>query len=319
MTAAPVLVTGASGSLGRAIVARLVADGQRVRAFVRRKPDHDQPHVEYCVGDLGDPQAVDSAVRGAQIVIHAGAAMKGDWAQHKVATVEGTANVIASCRQHHVEQLVHISSMSVIDWAGSATNGPVDESAAPEPRALERGPYTRAKLEAETLVTEAARRGLPCVILRPGQIFGGGIALVNGAVARQVAGRWLVLGDGQLELPLVYIDDVVDAIIACIDRKIISGDIIHIIDTECLTQQDVLVLAGKGKPIIRVPRPLVFALGKLTEYPLRLLGKQSPVAAYRLKSALARLHYASTRARDVLGWQPRVGVRNGIERVLSQD
>jgi nucleoside-diphosphate-sugar epimerase len=50
---------------------------------------------------------------------------------------------------------------------------------------------------------------------------------------------------------------------------------------------------------------------------LRLVGKQSPIAAYRLKSALARLHYESHRARELLGWQPRVGVREGIRRVAT--
>src|SRR5215813_4072767 len=225
----PFLVTGASGSLGKAIVKRLRADGHRVRVFVRRIPAHPQDGVEYCFGNLGDPEAVDRAVRGAEIVIHAGAAMKGGWPEHKGGTVVGTQNVIDACKKHGVRQLVHISSMSVIDWAGSAGNGPVSEAANLEPRPDERGAYTRAKLEAEQLVAAAAAAGLPTVILRPGQIFGGGIPLINGAVARNAGGRWLVLGDGKLELPLVYIDDVVDAIVRAIDRRLIRGDIFFFI------------------------------------------------------------------------------------------
>jgi len=313
----PFLVTGASGSLGKATVKRLLADGHRVRAFVRRIPEKPLDNVEYCFGNLGDPIAVDRAVAGAATVIHVGAAMKGGWPEHKGGTVVGTENVIASCKKHHVKQLVHISSMSVIDWAGSAGNGPVSETAALEPRADERGVYTRAKLEAEKLVVDAAEHGLPCVILRPGQIFGGGIPLVNGAVARNAGGRWLILGDGKLELPLVYIDDVVDAIVQSVDKKLVHGEVIQIIDPEHLTQEDVLGLTGSKKSILRVPRPIVFALGKLSEYPLGALGRQSPVAVYRLKSALARLHYESGRAQDLLGWHPRVGVREGIKRVSA--
>jgi nucleoside-diphosphate-sugar epimerase len=214
-----------------------------------------------------------------------------------------------------VKQLVHISSMSVVDWAGNDGNGPVSEASAVEPRPDERGAYTRAKLEAEQLVVAAAREGLPVVILRPGQIFGGGIPLINGAVARNAGGRWLVLGDGKLELPLVYIDDVVDSIMAAIDKRLVRGEVIQIIDPEHLTQEDVLALAGGGRPMLRVPRPLVFALGKLSEFPLGALGRQSPVAVYRLKSALARLRYESDRASSLLGWRPRVGVREGIKRV----
>jgi nucleoside-diphosphate-sugar epimerase len=314
-TKVPFVVTGASGSLGRATVKRLLAERKRVRVFVRRIPDKPLDGVEYCFGNLGDPEAVDRAIAGAETVIHVGAAMKGGWPEHKGGTVVGTQNVIDACKKHHVKQLVHISSMSVIDWAGSAGNGPVSESAALEPRADERGAYTRAKLEAEQLVAEAAERGLPCVILRPGQIFGGGIPLINGAIARNAGSRWLVLGDGKLELPLVYIDDVVDAIMSCIDKKLVGGQVIQIIDPEHLTQEDVLGLAGGTKQIMRVPRAVVFALGKLSEYPLGALGRQSPVAVYRLKSALAQLHYESDRAHHLLGWQPRVGVREGIKRV----
>ena len=313
----PFLVTGASGFLGRATVKRLRAEGHRVRVFVRRIPDKPEEGIEYAFGNLGDPAAVDRAVKGADIVVHCGAAMKGGWPEHKGGTVVGTQNVIDACRKHGVKQLVHISSMSVVDWAGSDKNGPVSEATAVEPRPDERGAYTRAKLEAEKLVVKAVRDGLRAVILRPGQIFGGGIALINGAVARSAGGRWLVLGDGKIELPLVYIDDVVDAIMAAVDRMLVGGEIIQIIDPEHLTQDDVLGLAGGTRRVLRVPRPVVFALGKLSELPLGALGRQSPIAVYRLKSAMSRLHYESDRAQAILGWQPRVGVREGIRRVST--
>ncbi len=313
----PYVVTGASGSLGSAIVKRLLADGKKVRAFVRRIPERPMPGVEYAFGNLGDPDAVDKAIAGAEIVLHVGASMKGGWPEHLGGTVVGTQNVIDAVRKHKVRQLVHISSMSVVDWAGSVGKGNVSETAGLEPRADERGAYTRAKLEAERKVVDAAAAGLPCVILRPGQIFGGGIPLVNGAVARRAGGRWLILGDGKLELPLVYIDDVVDAIFAAVDKKLTHGELIQLIDGEHLTQTDVLELAGGGAKVMKVPRSIVFALGKLSEYPLNALGRPSPIAKYRLQSALARLHYESDVATKLLGWHPRVGVREGIRRVTS--
>lgn len=307
------LVTGASGSLGGATLRRLVADGKQVRAMVRRIPTRPIAGVEYAIGNLGDPAAVDRAVKGATTVIHVGAAMKGGWPEHLGGTVVGTQNVIDACKKYGVQQLVHISSMSVIDWAGSVGKGVIDETAALEPRAEERGAYTRAKLEAEKLVSAAAAAGLPCVILRPGQIFGGGIPLVNGAVARRAGGRWLILGDGQLELPLIYIDDVVDAIVASVDKRLVKGEIIQLIDGAQLKQKDVLELTGGGATIT-VPRPVVFGLGKLSELPLGALGKPSPIALYRLQSALAKLSWGTGKAEQLLGWKPRVGVREGIRR-----
>jgi nucleoside-diphosphate-sugar epimerase len=98
------------------------------------------------------------------------------------------------------------------------------------------------------------------------------------------------------------------------EKKLTKGEIIHIIDDAQLTQTDVLGLAGGGAKVIKVPRNVVFALGKLSELPLGALGRPSPIALYRLQSALARLHCESDRARTLLDWHPRVGVREGIRR-----
>jgi nucleoside-diphosphate-sugar epimerase len=306
----PFLVTGGAGSLGHVIVDRLRRQGHRVRVFDRRRPE-PQDNVECAIGNLDNPADVDRAVRGADVVIHAGAVMKGDWATHEAGTITGTRNVIDACFTHRVSQLVHISSLSVVDYASSTT---IDETTPLEPRADERGFYTRAKLAAENLVSDAAVRGLPCVILRPGQIFGGGIPAITGAVARNAAGRWLILGDGNLELPLVYIEDVVDAIIAAVDKRLTGGQIIQLVDPTHLTQSQVLDAADGDRSRIAIPRGLVFTLGKLSELPLKLLGKTSPIAAYRLQSALAQVEYRSDKARELLGWSPRVGVRAGLAR-----
>jgi predicted dehydrogenase/nucleoside-diphosphate-sugar epimerase len=312
------LETGATGRLGAAVVRRLLAEGKTVRALARRAPEAPVEGVEYSFGQLGDPEAVDRAVAGAERVIHAGAATAGGWPEQYGTTVVGTRNVVEACRRRQVRQLVHISSMSVLDWAGSWRRGPLNEHAPLEPRAEERGAYTRAKLAAEKVVSDAATGGLPCVILRPGRIFGGGIPLMNGSVARRAGSRWVFLGDGRLPLPLVYIDDVVDAIMAAIDRAVVDGDVIQVVDPERVTQEEVLALSNGGRKTVHVPRSVVFTLGKLREYPLGVLGVQSPVGLYRLRSGLARVEFESRRAEERLGWRPRVGVREGIRRVTTQ-
>ena len=212
--------------------------------------------------------------------------------------------------------------MSVVDWAGSE-NRTVDETAALEPNPGKRGAYTRAKLEAEQAVSAAALGGLPCVILRPGQIFGQRIPLVNGAVARRAFGKWLVLGDGTLELPLIYIDDVVEAVALSMAKGLCAGEILQLVDPAGLTQADVLAAVdgqsggGNRKGVLHVPRGLLFAIGRFSEWPLGMIGRESPVSKYRLKSALSRMHYESRRAQQLLGWQPVVGVAEGMRRVAA--
>jgi predicted dehydrogenase/nucleoside-diphosphate-sugar epimerase len=315
----PYLVTGASGGLGSALVDRLRAEARPIRVMVRHLPDNAEDRldgVEYVRGDLGDPEAVDRAVRGARVVFHVGAAMKGSWLDHQGGTIEGTRNVLASCRKHGVSKLVHVSSLSVIDWAGAEPNTPVDETTPFEGHAEERGSYTQAKLEAEKLVAAEAARGLPSVILRPGQIFGRRIPLMTGAIARRAAGRYLVLGDGEMQLPLVYIDDVIDALMLAAKSDLHTGETIQIVDPEPWTQNQVLgEMCGPSARIVRVPRPVVFGMGHMSELMLGLLGKKSPLSRYRLRSALALRRFASLKAESLLGWKPKVGVRDGIRRV----
>jgi predicted dehydrogenase/nucleoside-diphosphate-sugar epimerase len=314
----PVLVTGASGSVGRAVVKRLLDEGERVRVFVRRPPErHSLPDdVEVALGDLGDAAAVNRAVRGAETVIHVGAAMTGGWVDHQRSTVEGTRNVLEACLRFGVKKLVHVSSMSVVHWAGDGECQPLDESSPLEPRATERGAYTRAKVEAEKLASQYCReRCLPAIILRPGQIYGRGIPLVTPAVARKMGARWLVLGDGNIRLPLVYIDDVVDGVVRAAQSELRGGEVVQLIDPDTPTQNEVLHrVFGKNAKMLRVPRPVVFTLGKLTEWAFKPLKRSSPLAKYRLQSALAKRIFAGRNAVSLLGWTPRVGTEEGIRR-----
>lgn len=311
----PFLVTGASGSLGSAVVRRLLGEGHRVRAFVRRKPDEPVQGVEYALGNLGDSEAVDRAVEGAEVVIHAGAAMAGGWQEHLGSTVIGTRNVIDACRRFEVAQLVHVSSLSVVDAAGASGGRPIDEETPLEPRPQERGAYTRAKLEAEIAVSAAVADGLACVILRPGVLFGVGLPAISAAVARRAGERWVFLGTGLLAVPLVYIEDVVDAIMATVDRKLVSGEVIQLVDEEVLVQEEIVKSAGPaGGKFVHVPLPALKVVGRFSEYALGKLGRQSPLGPYRLDSALAELSFDSDRAANLLDWKPRVGVREGIRR-----
>ena len=74
---------------------------------------------------------------------------------------------------------------------------------------------------------------------------------------------------------------------------------------------------GTGAKVVRVPRAVVLAMGEASEMVLGLIGKKSPVSRYRLKSALALRRFDGRRAEELLGWKPRVGVREGIRLYLS--
>jgi predicted dehydrogenase/nucleoside-diphosphate-sugar epimerase len=315
-----ILVTGGNGGVGSAVVASLLKEDKQVRILVRRPPKdaNANSNVEYVVGDLGNPAVVAEAVKDTSAVVHVGATMSGDWDAFQGGTIEGTKNVLAAMQQHNVKKLVYISSMSVVDWAGSDQATVVDESASLEPRSDERGAYTKSKLEAEKLVVEASKTGyVDSVILRPGQIFGGKLPLMTGAVRRKAGSVSIVLGDGKLTLPMIYIDDVVHAINLSLEKEVESGTIVQLVDPSLWTQRDVIKASGEKGKVIYLPRAFVFGIGGLSEKVLGLIGKQSPFARYRLSSALARLKFESDRAEKVLGWKPIIGVKEGIQKCLS--
>ena len=223
-----VVVTGAGGFLGGTLLCRLVQEGAKVRAGVRRIPRDLLPGVDYVAGDLGDPEYIDNLVAGASTVFHVGAAMKGSPADFQRGTVVGTRNMIDACLKHGVRRVVYVSSLSVLEHAAPRT-GKITETWPLEPHADLRGAYTQTKLEAERMVLAAARdKGLPACVIRPGVIFGPGVEPSSPAGSFAMFGRWIVVGDGSLTLPLVYVDDIVDALLLGSSQPGLEGKLVNV-------------------------------------------------------------------------------------------
>jgi predicted dehydrogenase/nucleoside-diphosphate-sugar epimerase len=320
-----VVVTGANGLLGGRLTRRLLDDGIRVRAFVRRPVASDianHPRLEVVMGELGDPAAVDLALRGASVVFHVGATMFGPWHAHESATVVGTRNVVEAALRHRVDRLVHVSSLSVLDAAGHSGGPAVTEAGRLEPRASERGFYTRAKLEAERIVRQAVEDDkLRAVIVRPGHIWTETGRLLSPAVGIRMGRRIVMLGDRTLPLPLVHVDDVVEGLILAARSPLEGGDVVHLVDDDPISRDELAALYRLGRePALRVVHvPMVAAMGLsgLGAVLARLTGRANPMSAYRLRSGLARLAFDCTRARRDLGWEPKIRSREALRRLLA--
>jgi predicted dehydrogenase/nucleoside-diphosphate-sugar epimerase len=316
---ARVLVTGAAGFLGSALVRRLMQSGQRPRVFLRRPVTAGSAvaDLDAVYGNLGEAESVDRAVAGVEIVYHVGAAMKGGPNEFEAGTTWGTKNIIEACLKHSVRRLIYVSSMGVLDHAGHSDGVPVTENSPVEPLPELRGLYTQTKLQAERLVLEAARdRGLPAVIVRPGQIFGPGAEHVapNGIFA--LAGQWIVAGQGDRLLPLVYIDDVVDGLIAAESAPNAPGHVVHLVDPSAVTQNQYLqwsLLVPGSKPVRRIPTPLLMTAGWMCEVLARLIKRPLPLSRYRVRSLRPLSPADVSRAGQLLGWSPTVGAARGLE------
>jgi predicted dehydrogenase/nucleoside-diphosphate-sugar epimerase len=324
---AKILVTGANGLIGRHLVRRLLQEGNRVRLFVRREPEAqwmNDANVEVFLGDLGDPAAVDRAVAGTEIVYHVGAAMKGAAHDHERGTVCGTQNVVNSMLRHSVQRLVYISSLSCLHAAAAQRGDVITEDWPIEPFPSRRGAYTQAKTVAEKTVLDAVRDGhLRAVLLRPGRVFGPGMTLLTPEVARRIGNAFVVLGDGTRELPLVYVEDVIDAIVLAAETSEFDGKVFHIVDQTRITQnqvvRDYIARNAKKAKVIHLPIAVVYTLALGVEVLAKVLKRPAPLSRYRVKSALARMRFDCSRAENDLGWQPRVGVASGLQETMASE
>ena len=323
------VVTGGNGFLGSALVERLRARGEPVRLLLRKPPKPGTPAdpareggaVSLVLGSLAQPDVVDAAIAGADTVFHLGATMYGSNEEFQQGTVWGTKNVVEACLRHKVKRLVHVSSLAVLDHAGHRSNTVITETSAVEPFPDRRGPYAQTKLEAERIVLDAAKqRGLSAVVIRPGQIVGPGGERVtpNGIIS--IAGRWIVAGSGSRKLPLVYRDDVVDALMASAASERGLGEVVHVVDSTPVDQNEYLRHREKALPAIRVhrvPEFVLMAAAAIIEVLATAFRRRAPVSRYRIRS-LKPLHPVDiSQAERLLGWTPRVGVREGLLRTFG--
>jgi predicted dehydrogenase/nucleoside-diphosphate-sugar epimerase len=323
---ARVLVTGASGLLGSALLRRLRSQGVVARVLLRRPSPAlaAEPDVEVVYGDLGDPSAVDRAVRNIDVVYHVGSAMSGGKAAFEAGTVAATRNVVTACVRHGVRRLVHVSSIILLDHAGHTRGAPVDESHPVEPKPELRGFYTQAKLEAERIVLDAVRReGLPAVIVRPGQLVGRGVEKFAPAGTIAFGGRWVVVGDGTMRLAAVHIEDAVDALLLAAERQV-CGQIFHVVDTvNVLTQNDYIEacrdVVGPKLRVSRVPAPVLTGAALMASLASRVTGLKLPLSLYRLRSSAPIGPFDCRAAREKLGWTPNVGTAVGLTAVVAAE
>ncbi|MDZ7697258.1 MAG: NAD-dependent epimerase/dehydratase family protein [Deltaproteobacteria bacterium] len=324
MTQGKVLVTGASGFLGRRTVEILSERGFSVRALVRKTSKIDnlkRPEVEISFGDVSDISTLKPYFEGIDFVVHTAADTTGTKEGALRVTIGGTRNILDLCTKFPVQKLVYISSLSVYGLADCKDGQIIDENAPLERYPERRGVYSWSKIEAEKLVRDRMKKGtIPVVCLRPGTIYDPGGKLFTPMMGFSLGTKLFVtIGPVDLVLPLVYIDNLIDAILLTIQKRESIGKTYNVVDQKNPTKKryvDFLLrkLYPKAK-FVYIPYALVAVITSGQEMVMRSARRPPIMTRYRLISSQKKIRYDSSWLRLSMGWESSYSFEKVVQAV----
>ncbi|TRW47493.1 NAD-dependent epimerase/dehydratase family protein [Georgenia yuyongxinii] len=316
-----VLVTGASGMLGREVATALVRRGDEVTTLQRRPSG--VPGARDVRGTVEDPAVVATATAGQDAVVHLAAKVSfaGAVSEFERTNVGGTRIVLDASRAAGASRFVFVSSPSVAHTGASI----VGVGAGPAEPERARGSYARTKAAAELYALAADAPGFAVVAVRPHIVWGpGDTQLVQRVVDRAAAGRLPRVDTGAALIDTTYIDNAVGAIVAALDRaERAHGEAFVVTNGEPRPVYEVIAAmcraGGVPAPRWSVPGPLARAAGGLIERVWAVRpGKDEPPMTRFLAEQMSTAHWFDLRrTRQVLGWVPTVSLDEGFDRLAA--
>jgi len=324
------LVTGGGGFLGGYIVKALLARGDGVRSFGRGDyPQLRAQGVEVVRGNICDPAAIAPACHGVECVFHAAALPGVGISRDTFDAVNrrGSELLLSFCKRCGVERFVYTSSPSVV-FAGKDQCG-VNETAPYDFGWMEanRAYYSYTKACAEQAVLAANNRGFSTCALRPHLIWGpGDTHLVPRLLARARSGRLRRVGDGTNLVDVTYVENAAEAHLQAADAlesadSAVAGRAYFIsqgVPVNCWKWiDDILALVSLPRVEKSISLQMAKRLGGVCEHVYRILGlDDEPPMTRFLACQLAKSHWFDiTAARRDLGYEPRVSIDEGIQRL----
>jgi nucleoside-diphosphate-sugar epimerase len=315
-----VLITGATGFLGSHLAEDLVARSCRVKALARDGADTtslQSQGVEIVCGDLKDPGSLRRAVEGCDRVYHLAAvadhtrARKQDYYN---VNVQGTKHLAEAALAAGVQRFVYSSSVGVY---GTVRRGPLNEDTPPAPNSH----YRLSKLLGEeALLRLYENQSLPVVIARVGSTFGPRSRTWLGLFRAVATGRFRILGSGENRVQLGYGSDIVEGIRLCGEVDGVEGQRFIIGGGETAPFRGLVGIAAEELGVTcaqsRVPSAPCWLLARLYDTAFRTVRVELPRADV-MDLHLSDRALDSTRAQALLGYIPRVPLRDGLQHTIG--
>jgi 2-alkyl-3-oxoalkanoate reductase len=316
------LITGASGFLGKCVVAEAADRGHAVVAMVRAPMDFPQANVQTVIADLRSRKNLVESLSGCDAVLHLAAAKSGDLYTQLAGTVVATENLLWAMDQAAVGRLVHISSFSVYDYINMPGHSLLDESSPLADPFGDRDDYAITKILQEKLVIDHAKKNnWRWTVLRPGMLYGRG-NLFNARVGQKIGKNWLRTG-AWARIPLNYVENCAQAILLAAESPPADGQIFNCLDDNPPTQRHYAkLIAARTSPqpkIVPVSWTITRTLARsIAIFNRMFLGGRAKVPGVLIPSRLhARckpLRYSNAKIKSVLNWSPRYDLQTALDR-----
>ena len=316
-----ILVTGATGFLGKYLAPALKENGWNVLAMGRNKTIGrllQSDHIHFCYGDFTDKSACEKYFQNTECVIHGGAlsTVWGEWEDFYRTNVEGTRNICELCLFYGVKRLVYISSPSIY----SAKKDRFDISENDFDSTNELNYYIKSKIMAEEIIREYHTKGLYTVIIRPRGLFGIGDTSIIPRVLRANAKIGIpLLNGGKNLVDITHVRNVAHACCLAAVKEDIDGEVFNITNGEPETfrtiLEEFLSAIGEKPKYLKLPFGLVYGISSFLEWFYRSFRRKGEPMLTRY--TVCTLGFSQTlnieNARKKLGYQPIVSLKEGIE------
>lgn len=310
-----VLVTGASGFIGKHLVDKLLGEGSQVYALTRKsnsETDFDK-RVQTVKGDITKQFYLPDEIT---TIFHCAGAISQKDLMESV-NIQGTHNIVEAALERDC-RLVHLSSAGVI---GHIREVYIDEKTKCNPQNF----YEKTKLEAEKIVKKAIGKGLMAQILRPTIVFGTGREPASDSFLQLVSamklGRYKQIGKGSGIYNIVHVNEVVRAMIALDDDTLSNGGT-YFVNTP-ITFKDMFRIVQEettGQSVEPMGVPYLFALGAVAAFSIvsALAGIKMPLTFSRLQSLTNRRVFMQQHLLDMTTYHQLLSVENYIKLICKQ-